>query len=881
MGNPIWSSIGPAPQHEDSVAYSGRAIAFAVSPNFDGAGTRAMFVATDGGGVWRTTQFTGPAPLWQPLSDLVPTPVESRIDLSGISCVTVDPHDSRVIYAGSGSGILLSQDGGNTWILIPNSPNSATKIVVDPRIGGTAIWACGGFGLSVSANGSNWTPVIIGGFGFTSFSVDDLEWTLSVNQKALTLLAAVHDTAQNNDGTRNGIYVTTNEGGTWDKMAIDPVNHEDGQHVFPMDFGPITLGADHTPGSIVPPVCFISKKNIDWRHAILLNIFKFIQGTWTPIGAGLPTGLDSQGGANQPILTTPAGAIYFAVSGNYSPAFFESLDGGSHWADISSANGVAPHHDHHGLLFTDGAVYDANDGGIWRFIPQPQNKTGGTWEYLNTNGLQTIEVEGLSLHPKDPTIVLVGSQDNGTALRVTGVWNSVQDGDTGRVRFDPASSRAYSVTYGRFDRSDDSGMNWKAINLPTGEFPDGMQNYEVDPFGTGRVLIAGSYGTWLSKDNGENWTMIAPTLTGKKDAITAMAFSKDSDKIYVAFDDGQIFRTTNEGRNGIATDWTDVSGANAWGGKIIALATDPASADALYLITDRSGVWRTKDAGASWQNLTSDLPPIGLFALVLVARPNDPYVIVGTSSGVYGCAAPSAPHWRRLGIGFPYVKVADLAYHTASDIMAAGTFGRGVFATAVGDITPPSVTISWPNVDPFDDCPVEPTEGQILKVSCEVGGTTNLSAYRFEWNIEGALFASGATGKAPSIKIILPSPPAPVNISVSVRDDDGYVGTATRVLTPIPFWQAGVERFVCRLRHLYLKLPQFPYYFRPGDPAPHSIVHASAERDLQRVLSISEEMLQAAHSALTLMEVARNSVVLDQLPEHLRTTGIAEEEDSR
>src|SRR5215469_2019175 len=156
MGNVLWSAVGPAPQHNGNVAYSGRVVAFAVSPNFDSAGTPALFAATDGGGVWRATQYTGAAPFWQPLTDLVPAPSASRNGLSTISCVAVDPHNPGVIYAGSGAGIIRSQDGGNTWALIPNSPVGATKIVVDPRIGGTAVFASGGFGLALSANGMSW-----------------------------------------------------------------------------------------------------------------------------------------------------------------------------------------------------------------------------------------------------------------------------------------------------------------------------------------------------------------------------------------------------------------------------------------------------------------------------------------------------------------------------------------------------------------------------------------------------------------------------------------------------------------------------------------------------------------------------------------------------
>jgi hypothetical protein len=868
----IWSAVGPAPQINGNVAFSGRVTAIAKSIDFDGAGTPAMFLATDGGGVWRSTQFVGNVPVWQPLTDIVPTTVGNRTLLSSIQSITVSPNNSRLLYAGSGAGILRSLDGGDNWSLIPNSPGSARKIVVDARPNGTAVWAGGDFGLGVSADGTLWGPAMIGGFGFTSFSVDDLEWTVSGDGKTFTIYAAVHDTAKGNDGSRNGIYATITEGGVWDETAINPIDHDSGQPVTPKSFGTITLGADHIPGSPVPPVAAFSKASADWQHAILLNIFKLTLGAWEPIGTGLPNGLDTQGGANQPITVSSGDAVYFAVSGQFGPAkpaaVFQSLDGGGHWSDITTAGGIRPHADHHGLLFTNGALYDGNDGGIWRFTPLPNNQPGpGTWEHLNTPGLQTIEVQGVAIHPTDPATVLAGSQDNGTALRIQGVWKNVQGSDRGRVRFATGSKSAYSVTYGWFDRSDDSGANWGAVTLPGGQFAAGsMQNFEVDPYGTGRILIAGLHGTWLSKDKGGSWKQIAPALTGEPNSIAAMAFSTATVKLYLAFGNGQVFRTTNEGTNGTAGDWSDISGGTAWGGMIVALATDPASSDAVYLITTGSTVWRTVDAGANWQNLTSDLPGIGLNALVLAARGGDPYVLVGTSSGVYGCAAPAVPRWRRLGSGIPYVKVVDLSYQAASDVLAAGTYGRGVFLATVGSISPPKIHITWP-VEDASTCRVDPAEGQTLKVSAGLQGVNNLTGYQFAWTITGAQLAAGETGNKPSVNVILPSPPAPVTLAVSVQDDDGFVGTVTRVLTPITLSEVAIELFVCKLKQLYMKFPQLPWWVHPGDPEELPSVQPLTERELEHVLSISEQMVVTARSAISLMKLVRRPSTVGRLPE--------------
>ena len=46
--------------------FAGRVSALAISPNFDGAGTPALYQGTASGGVWRSTDFTAGTPTWVP-----------------------------------------------------------------------------------------------------------------------------------------------------------------------------------------------------------------------------------------------------------------------------------------------------------------------------------------------------------------------------------------------------------------------------------------------------------------------------------------------------------------------------------------------------------------------------------------------------------------------------------------------------------------------------------------------------------------------------------------------------------------------------------------------------------------------------------------------
>jgi len=87
-----WTPVGP-----DAVAsgyivgnatLSGRVNAIAISPNFDGHGTRAMFLGTAHGGVWRSSDFASIGPAWVPLTDnvgkLLGLPPERQVGLSAI-----------------------------------------------------------------------------------------------------------------------------------------------------------------------------------------------------------------------------------------------------------------------------------------------------------------------------------------------------------------------------------------------------------------------------------------------------------------------------------------------------------------------------------------------------------------------------------------------------------------------------------------------------------------------------------------------------------------------------------------------------------------------------------------------------------------------------
>src|SRR5438552_9239713 len=152
--------IGPA-------LTSGRIIDLAVDPR-DG---RVWYVATAGGGVWKTTNGgTSFAPIFDDQKSF------------SIGCVTVDPHDSLVVWVGSGEnnsqrsvsmgdGVYKSIDGGKSWKNVGlEKSEHISKIVVDPRDSNVVyvaaqgpLWAPGGDrGLyKTTDGGKTWKGVLV------------------------------------------------------------------------------------------------------------------------------------------------------------------------------------------------------------------------------------------------------------------------------------------------------------------------------------------------------------------------------------------------------------------------------------------------------------------------------------------------------------------------------------------------------------------------------------------------------------------------------------------------------------------------------------------------------------------------------------------------
>jgi hypothetical protein len=102
--------------------------------------------------------------------------------------------------------------------------------------------------------------------------------------------------------------------------------------------------------------------------------------------------------------------------------------------------------------------------------------------------------------------------------------------------------------------------------------------------------------------------------------------------------------------------------------------------------SDNFGSWvfRTDDYGATWADVSSNLPDEPVY--VIVEDPKNPNLLfVGTEFAVYG-TVNGGESWARVMSGMPTVPVHDLIIHPRDGDLIAATHGRSVWI--LDDITP-------------------------------------------------------------------------------------------------------------------------------------------------------------------------------------------------
>ncbi|HMS01552.1 MAG TPA: hypothetical protein PKE51_01195, partial [Gemmatimonadaceae bacterium] len=697
-------SIGPA-------TMSGRISALAV----DDANPATYYVGTAHGGLWKTTS-----------NGALFTPLLQHDGLLSVGAVAIAAGNPDIVWVGTGEannrqstswgdGVYKSTDGGKTFTHVGlRTSKHIDAIVIHPE---------------------NPDVVFVASTG--------------------PLFGA---------GGERGVYRTTDGGRTWTRVL-----HVDD------DTGANDLVMHPTNPQVLFATTYQRR-----RTTCCMNgggegsaLWTSTDGgtTWSKVGGGYPTGALGRlavafAPSNPSMLYSLVEAPVQARDGQ--TGLWRSTDGGATWSKVNSVNprpmyfsklvidptdperiyhgGVGLHVSHDGgkTVETDAAqvIHDdihaiwidprnpkhvliGGDGGLgvsydgaytWQMIPNlpvglfyhvsydmetPFNVCGGMQDNYNWCGpsrsrlgagimnydwFQILGGDGFVAlpDPRDSRIVYTESQDGNMIRR------NIVTGESRSIRPTPQNVTPAVPSTERFRFHWDSPMMLSAH----------------DP----GVLLVAANRVFRSTDRGDSWTVISPDLTKNANRDTIVTMGLKGTDIRLARNDG-------------ISQWP----------AIVTLAESPAQAGVIYTGTDDGTVSVTRDGGATWTDITGNLPgfPAGAFVSEVVPSRHDAGTVyvtvdnhrenddtayawvstdfgrtfrsiasplgarivrtltedtrnrdvlyVGSEDGIY-LSRDRGTSWRKLqGDNFPNVRVDELTIHPRDNALLVASHGRALW----------------------------------------------------------------------------------------------------------------------------------------------------------------------------------------------------------
>lgn len=678
-----WSFVGPT-----NIAGRIRALAFhPVEPAtlYAGSASGGLFYSTDGGASWQSRGDGMPA---MPIGALAVHPGFPDDLWIGTGEPTIPLSRASAAPAFGGVGILHSTDRGLTWERLGWGPQSTaiSRILLHDASRDTMLAATRDGLRRTTDAGASWTNALPG-------VISDLARKPSSDA---TVYAAVGNEL---GGGANGVYRSDAGGArfTWRKLAVNfPAGDSTGRIVLAVS------PAD--PDLLLALVASPFYVGGSFRNDVAVLMRSTDGGeSWQRHPEAIPTNAAlGQAHYNLCLAVSPDDAALVYAGGI---EVWKSQNGGRNFAAQTFAGQVV-HVDQHTFAFrSDGALHVGNDGGVYR-----TTNAGQTWTALN-EGLATAQFYTIAVDRQNPARLYGGTQDNGT-VRFTGtggtVWTIVRgDVDGGFVAAD--GNLVYTLaTLIRYPfRSTDGGQVWAEIGQGLGTRMSDNWLQPLRLHATDRTRLYTATNMVFGAENVHNpavtpeWRPLSGVLADgatQESVISTLAIAPtDSMRMYVGTGDGAVHAT----RTLLAATpvWTRASSGipARW---ITRIAVSPFNADIAYLTVSGFGsghVFATRDGGASWSDISGDLPDVPASAIV-ASRQRAGVLYIATDLGVWVTMNDGAS-WTRLGADFPNVVVYDLALTPANRLIAA-THGRGVWSVDVTLDASPPVAVAPFSVQP-------------------------------------------------------------------------------------------------------------------------------------------------------------------------------------
>ena len=479
----------------------------------------------------------------------------------------------------------------------------------------------------------------------------------------------------------NGVYKSTDAGATWMNAGLNDVHHISSIIIDPRDPNIVLVGSYDIFG--VGPQ---------------RGLFKTTDGgkTWNRVFFK-----DDKTAVVDMCAAPDDARMVYAAPKNADVVYvmqtstYRSLDGGktfAAWKGEPSGEDdhvlwIDPNDSQRILEGTDqGAVITLDGGNTWsEWFNQP---TGEMYHVITDNEFPYR----LYASQQDSGSVAVLSRSDFGMITYRD-WFSTGAFESGYIAPDPLNPNlVYSVGwYGTVFRLDRPTGQIATVFAPGAKYRYTWETPLVFSPRDPKTLYVGMQYVLKSGDGAQTWAEISPDLTEKTPSpkptgvIQTIAPSAvRAGQIWVGTSTGLVQLTRNDGAN-----WTNVTPAELpANGNIILIEASPTDAEAAYVIASARNdshpyIFRTHDAGKTWQKIVTGLPEAGIARVVREDPARKGLIYAGTETGVY-VSFDSGEHWTTLQFNLPTVSVRDLRVHN-NDLVAA-TYGRALWI--LDDLSP-------------------------------------------------------------------------------------------------------------------------------------------------------------------------------------------------
>ncbi|HZC74106.1 MAG TPA: hypothetical protein VE442_25700 [Jatrophihabitans sp.] len=694
-----WRLVGPS-------NIGGRMTDLAVDPRHPDT----VYVAASGGGVWKSTDAGQTfAPVWPSAN----TQTIGALALGSDGTLWAGTGEANPSGGGLtffGNGVYKSTDGGATWNQwgLANS-GSIGRIVVDPTNPNRVLVAAAGNlsgtatqrGIYRVTDGQKDWKLVLPTPNNTTGGVD-----LAIDPANHNRIYAVLWDHHRNNGARvyggvgSGLFRSDNGGNTWTRL-------QNVNGVAPTDDAGTGLTSDVSLGRIGVAIAPSDPNRV---YVVSATQYGPDKGFYVSNDGGdsfVPGG--HAGGSSGyawwfgRLWVDPKDENHLF---NADVNLRESNDGGATW---HVSQGV--HADQHAMEWdpnVPGRIYLGNDGGIYR---SDQNGVTGSWIHATYEPFN--QSYHLAVAADDPTRLATGLQDNGSVRTWTETsppgdltqWNAYGGGDGHEVLIDYTDHNIYyeCSQVGVCTRHEDTGGTQQRFRFGPRHSARITTDAPIvlDPSNPNVVYFGGNV-LDRSTDRGATFTQISPDgdyLTGpvppdendqgpfyanEYATITWIAPAKtDPNTIYLGTDTGRLWKTTDLGAH-----WTEFTGKGLPTRWVNSIVVDPKNANHVYVAFSgyREGdlaanVWETRNGGASWANISGNLPNGPVEMLTFDSARGDLYA--ATDLGLFADKNDKS-NWARVGQGLPNSPVLDVKISGDDSTLYAATFGRSVWSIPLG-----------------------------------------------------------------------------------------------------------------------------------------------------------------------------------------------------